>query len=87
MRYGLAYRRRLLIGTAVATLVTAGFIGVWLRGEVTAWRQARAVRRALDEGHLDEAAAVIEHWLKTEPRSAEAHYLQSAIGLGSKRLP
>jgi tetratricopeptide (TPR) repeat protein len=82
MRYDLAYRRRLLIGTAVLTLATAGFIGVWLRGEVTAWRQARTVRRALDEGHLDEAAAVIENWLKTEPRSAEAHYLRARLAWG-----
>ncbi len=82
MRYGLVYRRRILIGTAVLILVTAGIMGIWLRGEVTAWRQARTVRRALDEGHLDEAAAVIEHWLKTEPRSAEAHYLRARLAWG-----
>ena len=83
---GLVYRRRFLIGMAVLSLATAGIVGVWLRGEVTARRQARIVRRALDEGYLDEAAVVIEHWLKTEPRSAEAHYLKARLAVGSKRL-
>ncbi len=64
----------------VGALLALGLIlagaGWLLRGSYTAWREARAVREALEAKSYDEALARVEHWLTLQPNSAEAHYLK-----------
>src|SRR5262249_15493193 len=42
-------------------------------------RDAATARRALADGRLDQASEALERWLKSSPRSAEAHYLKARI--------
>jgi hypothetical protein len=75
-------RRRFMTVTALLALAAASVVGIWLCGEVTAWRQGIIVRRALDEGRLNEVSVSLEYWLKAKPRSAEAHYLSARLFRG-----
>ncbi len=61
---------------ALAVLVLAGAATVAVR---FLDRNAKTVRRALADGRLDEASAVLDRWLHSNPRSAEAHFLKARI--------
>jgi tetratricopeptide (TPR) repeat protein len=70
-------RRTMLVGGAAVVLVTVMAVAatvVW-RSD----RDAATAHRALAEGRLDEASAALDRWLRSSPRSAEAHYLKARL--------
>ncbi len=67
----------IIAGMLALASVTAA--GVWLRGDVSAEREAKIVRSALEAGRLDEASQALERWLRSSPDSAEAHYSKARI--------
>ncbi len=69
-----ARRRLLIVALAVPVLAGAAAVAVRLLD-----RDARTVRRALAEGRLDDASAALDRWLRSDPRSAEAHVLRARI--------
>jgi tetratricopeptide (TPR) repeat protein len=66
----------MLVGGVALVLATIAAVAVW---RWWADRDAATARRALADGRLDEASAGLERWLKSSPRSAEAHYLKARI--------
>jgi tetratricopeptide (TPR) repeat protein len=76
--------------TIVALILAVGSItlaGLWLYGGHFGRREERAVRRALNSGRLDDASRLVQHWLRTSPHSAEAHFLKARIAWSQKDLP
>ncbi len=56
-------------------------LGYWLllnRNRDSA-RRALRVRRAIEEKRLETAQSELAHWLQTEPRSAQAHFLKARL--------
>jgi tetratricopeptide (TPR) repeat protein len=75
----LAHRRRRFAAAALAILALLIIPALWLRGELVVRREALAAREALDQGRLDDAAALLDRWLGHRPRAAEAHYLKARL--------
>src|SRR5271166_2810058 len=50
-------------------------------------REAQTVRHALEQGQLDEASQVLEHWLGKRPQAAEAYYLKARLAWTRNDLP
>jgi tetratricopeptide (TPR) repeat protein len=76
-RNGAGRRRKWLVGVVGVVLATSAAIAA-----IVVWRadrNAATARRALAEGRLVEASEALERWLKSSPRSAEAHYLKARI--------
>jgi tetratricopeptide (TPR) repeat protein len=67
-------RRIMLVGGLAAVLAIVAAIAI---GRTD--RDAATARRALADGRLDRASAALDRWLKSSPRSAEAHYLKARI--------
>jgi hypothetical protein len=78
-------RRRMIalggLATVLVIAATTGLVVAWLAG-----RGAAAARRALADGRLDEASTAAERWLRSSPRSAEAHYLKAQIAWARRDL-
>jgi tetratricopeptide (TPR) repeat protein len=74
---GLSRRRPMIIAT-IPLLVLASAAGLWLCTDMLADREL-SIGRALAEGRLDEASKAVERWLRSSPKSAEAHYLKARI--------
>jgi Flp pilus assembly protein TadD len=49
-------------------------------------RTARAARRAVDAGRLDEARASLGRWLRVRPGAAEAYFLQARVALAEGNM-
>ncbi|MGC1723153.1 MAG: hypothetical protein WA746_29595 [Isosphaeraceae bacterium] len=45
------------------------------------------MRHALEQGQLDEASRVLEHWLGNRPQAAEAYYLKARLARARNDLP
>jgi tetratricopeptide (TPR) repeat protein len=74
----------MLMGGLAAVLTigaTIGAIAVW-----RADRDAATARRALADGQIDRASEAVERWLRSSPRSAEAHYLRARIAWARRDL-
>ncbi|MHB1557223.1 MAG: tetratricopeptide repeat protein, partial [Isosphaeraceae bacterium] len=76
--------RRTLLIVALAVPIVAGAATVAVR---LLDRDARTARRALAEGRLDDASAALDRWLRSSPRSAEAHFLRARIAWERNDLP
>lgn len=71
-------RRKHLVIIIVAVVFTmASLAAVWLYVQMADRRDAQTVRQALEQGQLDEASRVLEHWLGNRPQAAEAYYLKA----------
>ncbi len=70
----------------IVTTVVAGALAVWLCASVAAAWDARATRRALAEGRLEDAAQAVERWLLSSPGSAEAHFYKARIAWAQNNL-
>ena len=71
-------RRKHLVIIIVAVVFTmASLAAVWLYVQMADRRDAQTVRHALEQGQLDEASRVLEHWLGNRPQAAEAYYLKA----------
>lgn len=76
-KHGRARRRYLRLAGAAGALtiaVAAAMAIGWPAG-----RDAAEARAALEAGRLDEAARAVDAWLRSSPRSAEAHHLKARI--------
>jgi tetratricopeptide (TPR) repeat protein len=76
--------RAVLVGglaAAVAVSAVVAAIAVWGID-----RDAATARRALADGRLDRAFEALERWLKSSPRSGEAHYLKAQIAWARQDL-
>ena len=76
-----------LILLASLILVMIVFARAWWHGVTTARSQAQKVQIALRKGRLDEASAVIDQWLKSQPRAGQAHYLKARLAWAKNDLP
>ena len=79
-------RRRRMTVLVIVTTVVAGALAVWLCASVAAAWDARATRRALAEGRLEDAAQAVERWLLSSPCSAEAHFYKARIAWAQNNL-
>ena len=80
------HRTGLILGTLLI-LAMAAVGGIWWCNVIAARYTAQTVRTALYEGHLDEASAVLDRWLKNQPQVAEAHYLKARLAWARNDLP
>jgi tetratricopeptide (TPR) repeat protein len=79
-------RRRIVISAAGLTLLALCAVGYYLWRDAIAGGEASAVRLAIDQGRVHEAAVALEHWLKVSPSSAEAHYLKAQLAWSVSNL-
>ena len=81
-------RRKHLVIIIVAVVFTmASLAAVWLYVQMADRRDAQTVRHALEQGQLDEASRVLEHWLGNRPQAAEAYYLKARLARARNDLP
>jgi tetratricopeptide (TPR) repeat protein len=67
---------------SLAAVVLIGGLGF---GRFRAMRDERAARRALAEGHYEQARAPMARWLSADPGSAAAHLLNARVALALNR--
>lgn len=81
-------RRKHLVIIIVAVVFTmASLAAVWLYVQMADRCDAQTVRHALEQGQLDEAYRVLEHWLGNRPQAAEAYYLKARLAWARNDLP
>jgi tetratricopeptide (TPR) repeat protein len=81
-------RRKHLVFIIVAVVfTTASPAAVWMYVQIADRREAQTVRHALEQGRLDVASRVLEHWLGNRPQAAEAHYLKARLAWARNDLP
>ncbi|MDR3635528.1 MAG: tetratricopeptide repeat protein [Isosphaeraceae bacterium] len=76
-------RRRGAVVLALMCLAAAAIFG--LKTDWLAAKRRDAARRALRAGKYDECARVADDWLRSSPRSPEAHYLRARVALALGR--
>jgi len=81
-------RRKHPVLILVAVVFTmASLAAVWLYVQMADRRDAQTVRHALEQGQLDKASRVLEHWLGNRPQAAEAYYLKARLAWARNDLP
>jgi len=81
-------RKYLVFIIVVAVVLTlASTAMVWLYLQIADRREAQTIRHALEQGQLDEASRVLEHWLGNRPQTAEAYYFKARLAWARNDLP
>jgi Tfp pilus assembly protein PilF len=72
-------RLPLLVALGTGLVVAAGALGLSLRHRTPVGDYEKAIRDALATGRLDDAAKVLERWLRFAPGSAAAHFFKAQL--------
>ena len=76
--------RATVLGILTVLTLCAGVS--WWRGNWFEPREARAARSALENGRFDEAAALVERWVKSSPASPDARYSKASVAWSQNDL-